>query len=434
MDPDNFQDALATVVTVIRVTLRSELSSIWLPIQFGTIAFAAIAAVGVSALVRRRFDLAAATMGWPGYLRLATRALIENFAVLVFILLIFVLRAGLEASMEHARTYLLGVATNLATAWVVIAILASLIRNHFINRIVAVTAWTIAALSIMGLLDGAVAALDSRAIVLGGLRISPLLLLKLTALLLLAIWIATAVSNFLDRRVQASEDLTPSVQVLLGKLIRIAVMAIAIIVVLSMSGIDLSVFAIATGAVGVGVGLGLQKIVANFVSGIVLLADKSIKPGDVITIGEHFGWVTNMGTRYTSVDLKDGREVLVPNEDLVTQRVINWSYTSDRMQLQIRFNTSYGDDIKKTQAAAVEAALSVPQVMKEPVPSCHITAFGASALEFVLWAWIKSASEGPTRVRSAVMIAMWDAFEKQGIVIPKPSPTRVILEQPPQAS
>jgi small-conductance mechanosensitive channel len=433
MDSNYFQDALVTIVTAIRVTLRSELSSIWLPIQFGTIALAAIAAVGVSVLVRRKFDLAAATMGWPGYLRLATRALIDNFAMLVFILLISIIRPGLEASTEHARTYLLGVANNLATAWVAIAIITSLIRNHFINRVVAVTAWTIAALSIMGLLDGAVAALDSRAIVLGGLRITPLLLLKTTALLLLAIWIATAVSNFLDRRVQASEDLTPSVQVLLGKLIRIAVMAIAIIVVLSISGIDLSVFAIATGAVGVGVGLGLQKIVANFVSGIVLLADKSIKPGDVITVGEHFGWVTNMGTRYTSVDLKDGREVLVPNEDLVTQKVINWSYTSDRMQVQIRFNTSYNDDIKKTQAAAVEAALSVPQVMKEPAPSCHITAFGASALEFVLWAWIKNASEGPTRVRSAMMVALWDAFEREGITIPKPSPTRVILEQPPAA-
>jgi small-conductance mechanosensitive channel len=264
--------------------------------------------------------------------------------------------------------------------------------------------------------------------------VTPLLILKTTAMLLIALWIATAVSNCLERRVKSADDLTPSVQVLLGKFIRIAVMTIAVIVVLGTSGIDLSVLAVATGAVGVGVGLGLQKIVSNFVSGIVLLADKSIKPGDVITIGEHFGWVTNMGTRYTSVDLRDGREVLVPNEDLVTQRVINWSYTSDRMQLQIRFNTSYGDDIKKTQAAAVEAALSVPQVMKEPPPSCHITAFGASALEYVLWAWIRNANEGPTRVRSAVMVALWETFDKQGIAIPKPGPSRVILEQPPPAT
>jgi small-conductance mechanosensitive channel len=430
MDPDDIQGALTSVLVAIRTTLRSELTSIWLPIQLGTIAALALAAIGIAAIVRRRFDLTAVTMGWPAYLRLAARALTDNFAVLIFILLIIVTRAGLEAGVTHARTYLLGVASNLATAWVVIAILASLIRNHFINRIVAVTAWTIAALSILGLLDNTAAALDSRALVIGGLRVTPLLILKTSALLLVAIWAATAASNFLERRVQASPDLTPSVQVLLGKLIRIAIMTTAVVVVLSASGIDLSVLAVFTGAIGVGLGFGLQKIVGNFVSGIILLADKSIKPGDVISVGEYFGWVTTMGTRYTSVDLKDGRELLVPNEDLVTQRVINWSYTSNLMQLQIKFNTSYDTAIQKTQAAAIEAALSVPQVLKEPAPSCHITAFGTSALEYVLWMWIKSAAEGPTRVRSAVMTAMWDTFEKQGIAIAKPGPTRVILEQP----
>jgi len=433
MDPDDIQNALTSVVATIRTTLRTELTSIWLPIQLGTIAALAIAAIAIAMIVRRRFDLTAATMGWPGYLRMAVRALTDNFAVLVFILLLIVTRAGMEAGFTHARTYLLGVANNLATAWVVIAILASLIRNHFINRVVAVTAWTIAALSILGMLDDTAAALDARALMIGGIRVTPLLILKTSALLLFAIWIATTASNFLERRVQATSDLTPSVQVLLGKLIRIGMMAIAIIVVISASGIDLSVLAVFTGAIGVGVGLGLQKIVSNFVSGIILLADKSIKPGDVITIGDHFGWVTTMGTRYTSVDLKDGRELLVPNEDLVTQRVINWSYTSDRMQLQIRFTTSYDTAIQKTQAAAVKAALSVPQVLKEPAPSCHITAFGATALEYVLWAWIKSAAEGPTRVRSAMMMAMWDTFERQGVAIAKPGATRVILEQPPKA-
>lgn len=431
MDPDDIRNALTSVVTTIRTTLRTELTSIWLPIQLGAIAVIAIAAIAIAAIVRRRFDLTAATMGWPAYLRLAIRALTDNFAVLIFILLVIVTRTGLEAGLPHVRTYLLGVAANLATAWVVIAILASLIRNHFINRVVAVTAWTIAALSILGLLDGTAAALDSRALMIGGIRVTPLLILKTSALLLLAVWAATAASNFLERRVQATPDLTPSVQVLLGKLIRIAMMATAIIVVLSASGIDLSVLAVFTGAIGVGVGLGLQKIVANFVSGVVLLADKSIKPGDVITIGDYFGWVTTMGTRYTSVDLKDGRELLVPNEDLVTQRVINWSYTSDRMQLQIKFTTSYDTPIQKTQAAAVEAALSVPQVMKQPAPSCHITAFGAAALEYVLWVWISSAAEGPTRVRSAVMMAMWDTFEREGVAIPKPGPSHVILDKAP---
>lgn len=258
MDPDDIQNAATAIITTIRTTLRTELTSIWLPLQLGDIAVTALVAIAIAALVRRRFDLSAATMGWPAYLRLAARALTDNFAVLIFILVIIITRASLEAADVHARTYLLVVANNLATAWVVIAVLTSLIRNHFINRIVAVTAWTIAALSILGLLDATTAALDARGLVVGGIRVTPLLILKTSVLLLVAVWAASTASNFLERRVQSSSDLTPSVQVLLGKLIRIAMMAIAIILVLSASGIDLSVLAVLTGAIGVGVGLGLQ--------------------------------------------------------------------------------------------------------------------------------------------------------------------------------
>ena len=118
-------------------------------------------------------------------------------------------------------------------------------------------------------------------------------------------------------------------------------MTLAIIIVLSSVGIDLSVLAVFTGAVGVGLGFGLQKIVSNLVSGIILLADKSIKPGDVISVGEQFGWVTHMGARYTAVDTQDGREFLIPNEDFVTQRVVNWSYSNDLMRLEVKFGASY---------------------------------------------------------------------------------------------
>src|SRR5690349_4543282 len=130
MNPDDIENTVTAIVTAIRTTLRTELTSIWLPIQLVDIAITALVAITISALVRKRFDLNAATMGWPAYLRLAVRALIDNFAVLVFILLIIVTRVSVEASFPHARTYLLVVANNLATAWVVIAIVTSLIRNH----------------------------------------------------------------------------------------------------------------------------------------------------------------------------------------------------------------------------------------------------------------------------------------------------------------
>jgi small-conductance mechanosensitive channel len=429
MDTDSLQDAAATLATTIRATLRTELTSAWLPIQLGAIVVSALIAIAIAALLRRRFDLTSVTMGWSAYPRKIVRVLADNIPVLVFILANTICRAGIQTWAEHPRTYVLHVANSLAIAWVVIAILACLIRNTFINHVVAFTAWTIAALSIVGLLDGTVAALDSRAIVIGGLRVTPLLIIKTTALLLLALWVASAVSNFLDRRVQAASELTPSVQVLLGKLIRIAIMTVAVVVVLSAVGIDLSVLAVFGGAVGVGIGFGLQKIVSNFVSGLILLADKSIKPGDVISVGDRAGRVQTMGARYTSVDARDGREYLIPNEDLVTQRVVNWSYSSNLVRVEAKFNTTYATDPRKAQAAAVAAVLDVPRVLKKPAPACHVTAFGTTAIEYELWFWIEDPVAGVTNVRSAVLLALWDAFEREGVAIPKPGAARIILER-----
>ena len=241
MEADGMQDTLDALVTTLRVTLRTELTSVWLPIQFGVIAVAALASWGCAAAIRRKFDLVSATMGWPPYLRIFVRALIDNFGVLAFMLIIGITRTAIRASIAHPRIYVLGVAGDLATAWVVIALVASLIRNPFVNRVVAVTAWSIAALSILHLLDNAVEALDARAILIGGIRVTPLLILKTTVLLLVAFWAAATTSNFLDRRVQNVSGLTPSIQVLLAKLIRIGVMTVAIVIVLSAVGIDLSV-------------------------------------------------------------------------------------------------------------------------------------------------------------------------------------------------
>jgi small-conductance mechanosensitive channel len=276
------------------------------------------------------------------------------------------MRIGMQAATLPNRSYLIGVAASLATAWVVISIAASLIRNAFINRVVSVVAWSIAALSIVGLLDEVIAALDQAGLVIGGLRITALLALKTAALLLITLWVAVALSNFLDTRLRTYTDLTPSIQVLLGKLARAALITFAVLIVLGSVGIDFSALAIFSGAVGVGVGFGLQKIVSNLVSGIILLADKSIKPGDVITVGNSFGWVDTMGARYTSVVSRDGREYLIPNEDFITQRVVNWTFSNDRVRNDIKFGVSYGSNPHAVQAAAIAAAAGVSRVLKDP--------------------------------------------------------------------
>jgi small-conductance mechanosensitive channel len=237
---------------------------------------------------------------------------------------------------------------------------------------------------------------------------------------MLTLWAANSASDFLDRRVRNAADLTPSIQVLIGKLIRLLLITFAILIALSTVGIDFSALAFFSGAVGVGLGFGLQKIVSNLVSGIILLADKSIKPGDVITVGDSFGWVDTMGARYTSVVTRDGREFLIPNEDFVTQRVINWSYSNDEVRIDVEFGVSYAADPHEVCEIAVAAAASVARVLVVPPPVCHLKAFGDSSLNFVLRFWIRDPVDGITNVRGRVLLALWDTFKREGVDIPYP--------------
>ena len=416
---DDFQQLTETLADAARA-LGTEFTSMWLPIQIGLILLAVVISAASGALFRRRVDLVSLAMGWPAFPRRILHQIAENFGTIVFILLTASMRVAMAAMTLPPRSYLIAVAAKLAGAWIVISLTAGLIRNRLIYRVVAISAWTLAALSILNLLEPVSVALDSLGINLGGLRITPLLVLKTTVLMLVTLWAAVAASDFLDKRVKLAADLTPSIQVLLGKLIRIVLVALAIMLVLSSVGIDVSALALFSGAVGVGVGFGLQKIVSNLVSGIILLADKSIKPGDVITVGDSFGWVVTMGARYTSVTTRDGREVLIPNEDLVTQRVVNWSYSKDDIRLELLFSVDVANDPHQVQRVALETVVAVPRVLKTPAPACHLMSVTSRSMDFSLRFWINDPIEGSTNVKSAVLLALWDAFKREEIAFPSP--------------
>jgi small-conductance mechanosensitive channel len=399
----------------------AEFTGIWLPIQIGLLVLAGVVAYALSALVRRRVDLKSVLTGWPTVLRQLVLATVGTLPVIIFALLTATIHSALLEVTTPARSYLLQVATSLATAWIVISLFTSLLRNHFVNRIVAICAWSIAALSILGLLGNTTKMLDSVGIGIGGgARISLLLILKTTVFLLVTLWLAVVVGNFLDKRVRNINDLTPSIQILLGKVIRLSLLALAVAVVLNAVGIDLSALALFSGAVGVGVGFGLQKIVSNLVSGIILLADKSIKPGDMISVGDSAGSVSTIGARYTLVMMRDGREILLPNEDLVTQRVINWSHSNDLVRLDVKFGVSYASDPHVVHLIALATIAGMPRILSTPAPSCHLINFGDSSLDFNLRFWIADPIKGVARIRSDVRFALWDAFKREGIEIPYP--------------
>lgn len=400
-------------------SLGAEVTSPWFYFQLGVILAGAGIAYAVGALVRAKVDVGALTMGWAAPLRLFGRVLVGSASTAMFAVLMAASRGGMLAWTWPSRSYLLAVAAKLAFAWLVIRLATSVIRNEFLVRLVSLSAWLVAALSILGQLEATIDALDSVAIMISGLRLTPLLLIKLTVLLGVALWLTNVLSRFLEGRISQSRDLTPSIQVLLIKLMRVGLMVVSVAVVLSSVGINLSALAIFSGAIGVGIGLGLQKIVANFVSGVILLADKSVKPGDLVTIGDSSGRISAMNTRYISVAAGDGREFLIPNEDLVTQKVVNWTYTDKNTLVKVNFGTNYDADPRLVCKLAVEVAQSSPRATRGKMPTCLLTEFAEAGMKFTLTFWI-SDPDGMDAVRSDVMLALWDALKREGIRVPYP--------------
>jgi small-conductance mechanosensitive channel len=417
MDMD-FTDLLATLQTAAR-SLGAEVASPWFYLQLGLVMAGAGIAFASSAAVRARIDVTSLAMGWPGPLRQFLRVLLESVATVVFVITMRIARTIMVLWTWPSRSYLLAISLKLALAWLVIRLITSVIRNTFIVRVVSISAWLVAALSIIGQLDPVLDALDSVSVVLGGLRLTPLVVIKLGVLLIAALWLTNIASNFVEGRITRSTDLTPSIQVLLIKMVRMGLMIFAVAVAMSAVGINLSALAIFSGAAGVGIGFGLQKIVANFISGIILLADKSVKPGDLVTIGDSSGRISAMNTRYISVAAGDGREFLIPNEDLVTQKVTNWTYTDKNTLVKVNFGTNYDANPRLVCKLAIEIAAATTRTMKSKPPNCLLTEFTEAGMKFSLTCWIGDPSDMDS-VKSEVMLSLWDAFKREGIRVPYP--------------
>jgi small-conductance mechanosensitive channel len=401
------------------LSVGAEVSSPWFYLQFGLILAATGIAFAADAAIRSRTDMKSFAMGWPLPLRHFARVLVGSASTAVFAVLVIAARVAMFHSTWPSRSYLLMVAAKLAVAWLVIRLVTSVIRNAFIVKLVSLSAWGVAALSIIGELDPTIEMLDSVSIVLGGLRLTPLLVIKLGLLLIAALWLTNIASNFAESRINRSADLTPSIQVLLVKMIRMGLLVVAIAIALSAVGINLSALAVFSGAVGVGIGIGLQKIVANFISGIILLADKSVKPGDLVTIGDSSGRISAMKTRYISVAAGDGREFLIPNEDLVTQKVTNWTYTDKNTLVKVNFGANYDADPKQVCKLAIDVAAAAPRAIKSKAPNCILTEFAEAGMKFSLTFWIADP-DGMDSVKSEVMVSLWETFKREGIRVPYP--------------
>ncbi len=286
--------------------------------------------------------------------------------------------------------------------------------------IISTLIWGAVALHLLGWLPDVLASMDALGITLGENRVTLLSVLQLAFAIAVFMVLASWISRYIEQRAKRSEYLSISMQVGLSKLSKVLLYTTAILIALNSVGIDLTTLTVFGGALGVGLGFGLQRIASNFISGFILLFDRSIKLGDVITIGQRFGWVVGMHARYIVVRDRDGVETLIPNENLITTDVVNWSYSDKHVRVKIPVQISYADNPEQAMQLMVDACQVSSRVLKDPEPQSRMLEFGESGINLELRLWLDDPEKGVGSVKSDINLAIWKAFKKHNITIPFP--------------
>jgi len=388
----------------------------------GAVQLGIIAGIGVIALLlsgaMRRFVMHIVPATYEASMA-RLRAMLGRLAVpLLWVILLWVGAAVLNGL--NRPNDLLRVAASLLNAWIVIRLVSSLVRDPFWSRTFATIAWIVAALNILRLLGPTIDLLDSVALTLGDTRISVYLIIKAGGLAIVLLWAASTLARLIQGRVSRSRNLTPSVQTLVIQAVRLSLLFIALLVALNAVGIDLTAFALFSGAIGVGLGFGLQKIVSNFISGVIILMDRSIKPGDVVEVGDTYGWVASLGARYASVRTRDGTEHLIPNEDFIVSRVVNWTHSDPVVRRKLPIGIAYNADVELAIKLIYEAVDETPRVLKEPRPNVLLRNFGESSIDLEARFWIGDPENGVSNVASDVLRLVWKKFRESDVEIPFP--------------
>jgi small-conductance mechanosensitive channel len=394
-------------------------------------------------LLRPRLSVDEAPDSWESRLREAAWV-ISPYAVA---LLLLAMAAGLLHAL-HVQAHLVDLAVQLTGLLLLVRLGVYLLRVSLGTRArikgwgtpISVVVWVFLSLHVMGWGEDVIAVLDSIGINTGKTRISvwsiATLIVTIGLFVLAAVWI----SRWFEKRLARMQGIAPNMRIGLAKFTQAFLVGLSVLVGLNASGLDMTSLNVLSGAVGIGLGFGLQSIAANFVSGFVLLMDRSIKPGDVIsftgttgTSTEGFGWVQQLRGRYVVVRDRDGVETLVPNQNLITNSVINWSYTDPRVRIKLPVRISYQDDPEVALQILVRSADDHRRVLREPAPVARLMGFGDHGIELELRFWITDPQEGVNNVRSDVNRAIWREFQKAGITIPT-AQRYVRLEMLPQAS
>lgn len=343
---------------------------------------------------------------------------------LVALVLVMVARVGLRP-WQHVN--LLSIAVPLLFSLAVIRMVFFVLRHNFrgawvgaFERGFAFVAWLVVALHITGLLPDLIDFLDGIGFSVGRQHLTLWLMLQGAATVLTTLLVALWIGGAIDTRLHATPGLEPNLQVLLSRSSKALLVLVAVLVGLPAVGIDLTTLSVFGGALGVGLGFGLQKVAANYISGFIILLDRSIRIGDTVAVAGERGQVTRITTRYTVLKNNVGTEAIVPNEVLIASVVQNETLSDKRVRMALPVQVGYGSDLERAMAIMVEAVQAQPRVLTEPAPTAFVMAFADSGIDLEVGFWIEDPLEGALALRSAVNLAIWRGFKAAGIEIPFP--------------
>jgi small-conductance mechanosensitive channel len=288
------------------------------------------------------------------------------------------------------------------------------------ERVLALVVWSIVALYLTGLLPGIVESLDAIDFSVGKQRLSLWLILQGTVAVLATLLAALWLGGLAEQRLMAAAGLDGNLKLVFARLARAGLVLLAVLISLPLVGIDLTALSVFGGALGVGIGFGLQKIAASYVSGFIILLDRSIRLGNVITVDKYNGEVTRITTRYTVLRAPTGVEAIVPNEVLVGSVVQNETYTNSRVRHAVTVQVGYGSDVERAMALMVEMAQAQSRVLADPAPKAFLVRFADSGVDLELGFWIEDPEAGVQGIKSDINLAIWHAFRREGIEIPYP--------------
>jgi small-conductance mechanosensitive channel len=332
---------------------------------------------------------------------------------------------------ESIGNNLVSMAAKLGWAWLLVRLFTSFIVKSALSHLVTVIIFGAWALEIIGILNPLIAFLDSFGFQLDNYRFSLFHLFKAGIIAAFLLPLINFVCKFFETNLPTSSKLTPRAQILLLKILKLILYTGAIIISLDSMGLDFYLVSIFSGAMGIGLGFGLQRVVSNLFSGFIILMDNSIRPGDVIECDGLYGWIESLHGRFVSMVTRDGKSHLIPNEQLITNKLINWSFSSPNVRIKIPMGIAYGSDVRLAMKLMLEAAQSNPRVLTEPSPIVRLITFGDSAINLELRIWINDPQDGITDVTSAILLKIWDTFNDAGISFPFPQ-RDVHLRTPPE--